>query len=782
MVLNKLLENKELIKEWDYEKNNKLNLNLHNITIGSSKKVWWICQKGHSYQRSIHDKLNGRKRCPYCSNRKVLKGFNDLVTTNPELLQEWNYDRNNKLGIKPDEITNGGRNKVWWRCKKGHEWDSIIRSRINGSGCPYCSNNKVLKGYNDLTTTNPEILNLWDFAKNKNLKPEMFSHGSTKVVAWKCEKGHEWTAKISEISSGSRCPFCSNRRILKGYNDFATKHPELLKEWNYEKNNELGLKPDEIIQGGKSKIWWKCEKGHEWQTTISARIRNNLIYNKCPICSSYLRTSIPEKIIYYYLLKIYPKTKVNYKPEWLKPKELDIFIPEKNIAIEYDGIYYHKNKTRDIEKDKLCDKNGITLIRIREKGLPKINSNSIIYEISEKSNASYSYMNRVLKFLEKDLGINFNFNITNDFDDIMKLINFIEKDNCISNTNPEVLKEWNYDKNKKIGVTPENMTNGSSLKIWWKCKNGHNYYATISTKINQNTGCPYCSNKKILPGFNDFETKYPELLKEWDYEKNKIKPNEITYGYVKKIWWLCSKGHSYTTTILNRLRNCNCPICSGHQVLPGYNDLSTLYPNLLKEWNYKHNNKLGLDPKLLGKGYDKKVWWRCEKGHEWLTSINNRTSHNTKCPYCSNQKTLPGFNDFETKYPELLKEWDYEKNKIKPNEIFYGSTQKIWWLCSKGHSYNASVRNRIKETGCPYCSGNKVLKDYNDLVTTNPEILKNWDYEKNAENRINPHNISKSYSKKVWWICEEGHHYQREVYNQRKCYGRCPICRKSKRN
>ena len=771
--------NPELLKEWDYNKNSDLDIFPTKLLKGSPKEVWWICNNGHSYQRSVYDRLHGRGNCPYCSNRKLLKGFNDFATTHPELLKEWNYEKNNVLNIFPDNITNGTRNKVWWKCENGHEWDSIIRSRINGHGCPYWSNNKVLMGYNDLVTTNPEIINLWNYEKNKNFTPEMFSHGSTKTMWWKCSKGHEWKAKISEIALGNRCPICSNNRVLKGYNDFATKHPELLKEWNYEKNSKLGLKPDEIVLGGKNKIWWKCEKGHEWQTTIAARIRNKNLYNKCPICSSYLRTSIPEKIIYYYLLKLYPKTIANFKPDWLKPKELDIFIPERNIAIEYDGCYYHKNKKQDIEKDILCKKNKLNLIRIREYGLQKINTNSVIYEIPQKNNTNYSHINYALNFLENYLDINLNYNINRDMNEIIKMINFLEKENCIANTNPEVLKEWNYEKNTEIGITPENMTNGSSLKVWWKCNNGHDFLATISTKINQGTGCPYCSNKKILRGFNDVATMYPKLLKEWDYNKNEVNPSDITYGSSQKIWWICEKGHSYNSTILNRLKNCNCPICSGHKVLTGFNDIATTYPELLKEWDYEKNDKLGLDPTLLGKGYDKKVWWRCDKGHEWIVSINSRTSQNTKCPYCSGTKVLSGFNDVCSLNLPILKEWDYEKNKnVNLKEIGKGNRTKFWWKCNKNHSFEASIPNRLKGTGCPYCSGNKVLKGFNDIATTHPEIIKNWNYKKNKLNNITPFNISKSYSKKVWWICEKGHEYQREVYNQRNGLGRCPICKK----
>ena len=274
----------EMLKEWDYEENDKLGIKPNELLVGSIKKVYWICSKGHKYDRSIYDRLHGRGNCPYCGNRKVLQGYNDLATTNPELLKDWDYEENDKLGIKPNEITNGGKEKVWWKCEKGHKWNSIIRSRITGSGCPYCSNNLVKKGYNDIATTNPELLEEWDYEKNDKLGifPSNLSHGSTKLVWWKCKKGHEYQISVAQKTNRNvNCPICANQQLLKGYNDFATKHPELLKEWNYEKNDKLDIKPDEIILGGKVKFWWKCEKGHEWQSSIPARIRNDKLYNRC---------------------------------------------------------------------------------------------------------------------------------------------------------------------------------------------------------------------------------------------------------------------------------------------------------------------------------------------------------------------------------------------------------------------------------------------------------------------------------------------------------------------
>ena len=129
-----------MAKEWNYEKNG--NLRPEHFAPSSHKKVWWKCCKGHEWQAAIANRNKGRK-CPYCSGKKVLKGYNDLQTVNPTLALEWNYEKNNE--ITPTEVTPNSNKKVWWKCSKGHEWETTINNRSNGNGCPVCAREKRKK-------------------------------------------------------------------------------------------------------------------------------------------------------------------------------------------------------------------------------------------------------------------------------------------------------------------------------------------------------------------------------------------------------------------------------------------------------------------------------------------------------------------------------------------------------------------------------------------------------------------------------------------------------------
>ena len=174
----------ELIPEWS-EKN--LPLTPDKITFGSNKRVWWKGACGHEWETSVKARSKGEK-CPICSGARVIEGINDLATLKPELASEWSE----KNEIKPTDVSIGSHKKVIWKCKLGHEWIATVKSRtINKTGCPYCSHNKVLAGFNDLATLFSEVADEWS-DKNEKKPTEVMAFANSKAW-WKCNTcGYEW--------------------------------------------------------------------------------------------------------------------------------------------------------------------------------------------------------------------------------------------------------------------------------------------------------------------------------------------------------------------------------------------------------------------------------------------------------------------------------------------------------------------------------------------------------------------------------------------------------------
>ena len=183
-----------------------------------------------------------------------------------------------------------------------------------------------------------------------------------------------------------------------------------------------------------------------------------------------------------------------------------------------------------------------------------------------------------------------------------------------------------------------------------------------------------------------------------------------------------------------------------------------------------------LKPEHFLPGSHHKVWWKCSKGHEWLCSIDKRTSRGYSCPYCSGHRVSKGFNDFASLFPDLAKQWNYSKNGDKsPFDYVFGSVAKVWWVCSKGHEWQAKIRDRVKNhQGCPYCSNRRVLVGFNDLQTLKPELALQWNYFKNKG--LLPSDVTYGSDKSVWWVCPKGHQWKTKIYHRSVYSSGCPIC------
>ena len=340
--------------------------------------------------------------------------------------------------------------------------------------------------------------------------------------------------------------------------------------------------------------------------------------------------------------------------------------------------------------------------------------------------------------------------------------------NDLATINPSLAAQWHPTRNGDL--TPQDVTAGSGRKIWWLGPCGHEWEATVAHRVV--SGCPYCSGFRVIPGETDLATTNSDLAAQWHPTRNgDLTPQDVMAGSNKKVWWQCERGHEWETRISHRSKGIGCPFCSGQRAIPGENDLATIRPDLAAQWHPTRNGRL--TPQQVVAGSGKKVWWRCDKGHEWEATVANR-SKGHGCLFCSGRKVLPGFNDLATTDPELAAQWHPTRNgDLTPQNVTSGSGKKVWWLGKCGHEWEAAVYSRRDGTGCPYCSNKALLPDYNDLATKYPELAAQWHPTRNG--RLTPRDVVAGSDKKVWWRCERGHEWEARIYNRSKGIG-CPYC------
>ena len=344
--------------------------------------------------------------------------------------------------------------------------------------------------------------------------------------------------------------------------------------------------------------------------------------------------------------------------------------------------------------------------------------------------------------------------------------NRVCNDNCLATLNPELSKEWDYEKNYPL--TPRDVTVSSHKIVYWKCKNKHCYDATIQSRSEGN-GCPFCSGHRACKD-NCLATLNPRLAKEWDYEKNyPLTPEDVSSGSAKKVGWICEKHHKWEASISRRNYGDRCPYCSNRRI---YNDncLGTVNPKLSKEWNYSKNGKLTPYDVFPWSGI--KVYWSCNNGHTYDMAIACRSA-GQGCPYCSNKRVCRN-NCLAIVNPKLAKEWHPTKNgKLTPHNVVCGGQKKAWWECEEGHEWQAVIYERSHGTGCPYCSGQKLCED-NCLATVNPKLAKEWDYERNFP--LTPRDVGSGSKRKVYWGCNKGHKWEATIQNRNDNGSGCPYC------
>ncbi len=628
---------------------------------------------------------------------RIVKKETAYLRDNPKLMAEWNYEKNGDLN--PYELTAFSHRKVWWKCEKGHEWNATVASRTSGKGCPYCIGKKAWKGFNDLSTTHPELAREWHPTKNDELTPFDITFGSDKKVWWVCKEGHEWEATISSRVRGNGCPYCSRKLAISGYNDLATVHPELAREWHPTKNKKH---PSAYLPKSNKKVWWRCPKcGYEWLAPVYSRTSGR----SCPCCAGHvvekgindLVTTHPELAKEWHPTKngTLNPTNVTHgtdKKVWWKCSE---------CGYEWEAVIYSRTAGNGCP---FCAGKIIT---------PGINDLETLYPELAKE---WHPTKNMIHPSEIHPGSN---------DKFWWLCNVCGH-------------EWQISVISRTGTKKTGCPKCSSQFKTSFAEQAIYYYlrkifpdAKNRELIEKNEIDIYLPSLKVGIEYDGVWYHKSETVKKREERKNKnLKKLGIHLIRVKEvkesndgiwfddsiIYYSVDNGTEYLNDVIYQLILKLCPhyseiidveqsriaILEQYKMERRAKSLASLYPELVKEWHPTKNGNL--TPEMFTQGSREEIVWVCQYGHEWKARISHRCS-GSGCPYCAGRKVWRGFNDLETLAPYLAEEWNFEKNApLLPSQVTVGSGKKVWWKCKTcGHEWKAVIHDRKIGTGCPAC-------------------------------------------------------------------------------
>ena len=696
----------KLADQWHPSKNEGLEAS--DVTYGTKRKVWWVGQCGHEWRASVSNRARGESYvCPKCSVRKRQRVT--LGETHPSLAEQWHPLKNGE--VSPQDVSRASNNKAWWLGPCGHTWEATIKNRVAGAGCPVCSGHKVLKGFNDLATTKPDIAKWWHPTRNENLRPTDVTSGSAKKVWWVCPGGHEWERSVANMRT-SVCPQCGadpadggmyrgdvvSRRGRRG----KIPMPEfLIEQWHPTRNGKL--RPQQVSGGSGRKVWWQCNREHSWRATVASR-RNG---SGCPICNSgasevekEVREAVKGMTGYNVLH--------NVRGGFLGRLELDIYVPDVAVGIEFNGEYWHDEtvfsqaEESHARKQAACGGAGVRLVVVWEDDW-RDNRDDVIFGL--RSVLSGGDVPKSMTYEARRVG---------------KITSHIPAKTCethdvdhprqrprarsVAEYSPLVASQWHPSNNGDL--TPFDVTFGTSKKVWWVCDKGHEWEASIRTRTVRGYGCPTCRRK---PGTPVIEVEHFSM---WDHDKNRdLNPAMLTTGSRKEAWWRCPEGHAWRDEIAKVLRRKNAfPKCPNRKrkqstrsvavVHTPENPLSKTHPNVASQWHPMKNGEL--QPSNVTAGSRRRVWWLCDNcGREWKGEVKQRV----KSPRCSRCTPTRGATKANPLAEHLVSQWHPTKNEwLRPDMVTAGSSKKVWWICVCGNVWSAIVANRTNGSGCPKCA------------------------------------------------------------------------------
>jgi hypothetical protein len=483
-------------------------------------------------------------------------------------MTEWDWQSNNLTGLNPRLLTAGSNRRASWICKKcGGKWKATIWHRANSekrTGCPYC-HKKLTTSIENLLVSDPFVASEWS---DRNLqKPFEFRTRSNKKVWWRCSAcGEEWKATIANRTNPKRktgCPYCCNPPLRPSKSrNLRVMFPDISSQLHPTKNGDIFA--DNILPFANRKLWFMCERGHEYEMFLPARTKQGQGCPKCNKTVSRIQLRIFSEISHFYSDAVLEDRSLGV--------EVDILIPSVKIGIEIDGWRWHRGKTRQEEgKNKIVEGKGYTLIRLREYPLIGIRDVDVEYKDALSDEDMMKIVISIFDAIRRVTGIESQYGNPPGFYEEAKYRHLIAvrgkipHDKTLQSRFPELVGFWSNRNN----LTPSDVRYGEHRKVWWKCASGHEFRTGIWNMIAAfyrgaaSSGCPYCSRRSASDKDN-LATAFPHLVTQWDADRNgELSPTDFRPMSNKKVWWKCDRGHRWKAVIASRSSGCGCPVCYG---------------------------------------------------------------------------------------------------------------------------------------------------------------------------------------------------------------------------
>ena len=643
----------DLYKFWNAAKNPDAGT----VKSNSTEYADWRCSNcGYEWRTTVVDQSKGSGKCACCElNMRVKSGVNDLFSVLPEAKESYDFEKN--VGI--DIYNMGVRNKepVWWKCPDcGNEWKVPIISRVLGKKGNYSlreCRQCYLNNPDRITpvSSNKMLVKYWDFSKNKDRDINLTSLHSDDTVYWRCKDcGYTWSATIRGTQNSKGCPCCSNQDYYIG------SHPELLEELDkiFDPEENPGVDVAKSRTRSSTLVHFHCKNcGYEWDGKLGNRIKREGPGN-CRVLGCPICNNKRKRIIPY--TEQYPELAAMYNEE-LSGRPLDSLRDKEpnRLKVFWNCPTCHRTFPSTVSA-------MISSAKYKSKGCP--------------------------------------------FCAHRKLI----KGESFGDFHPEFLDEY-AEENE---IDPFNVFPFCNTDVLWRCPKHSEYTWTASFCLRHMGGgaCPICNRTRLVKGINTFADVYSEYLDMYS-ESNEHKADEIFYN--SSLWfnWKCRTCHNeYGARIKDVLSNDeSCPYCDKRRPTPGVNSLQALYPDIAKWYSAKN---LRTADEIFPDVVTPFVWDCPDCGGEYNALMKDVVSGEYTCPFCDDRLTLPGFNDFATRHPDLMKEYNYIANYITTdsNNISEKSNEPLWWICPKNpeHHYRMSPARKLlfqkrNKEACPYCKG-----------------------------------------------------------------------------